>query len=33
MPYDGLRPYLDALEKKNLLKWVDREVDQPSGRV
>jgi len=28
MPYDGLRPYLDALEKKNLLKWVDREVDR-----
>jgi hypothetical protein len=33
MPYDGLRPDLDALEKKNLLKWVDREADQPRGRV
>lgn len=32
MPYDDLRRYLGALEK-NLLKWVDREVDQPSGRV
>ena len=28
MPFDGLRPYLETLEKKNLLKWVDREVDR-----
>ncbi len=28
MPFDGLRPYLDTLERKNLLKWVDREVDR-----
>jgi 4-hydroxy-3-polyprenylbenzoate decarboxylase len=27
MPYDGLRPIL-KLSKKNLLKWVDREVDR-----
>ena len=25
MPLDGLRPYL-ALERKNLFKWVEREV-------
>jgi 4-hydroxy-3-polyprenylbenzoate decarboxylase len=28
MPFDGLRPYLETLEKKNLMKWVDREVDR-----
>ena len=26
MPFDGLRPYLDTLERKNLFKWVEREV-------
>ena len=28
MPYDSLRSYLDALEKNNLFKWVEREVDK-----
>ena len=28
MPFDGLRPYLATLERKNLLKWVEREVDR-----
>ena len=28
MPYDSLRPYLDALEKNGLFKWVEREVDK-----
>ena len=28
MPFDGLRPYLETLEKKNLMQWVDREVDR-----
>ena len=28
MPFDGLRPYLETLERKNLLKWVEREVDR-----
>jgi 4-hydroxy-3-polyprenylbenzoate decarboxylase len=28
MPYDSLRPYLDRLEKENLVRWIDREVDK-----
>ena len=28
MPFDGLRPYLETLEKKGLFKWVEREVDR-----
>ena len=28
MPFESLRPYLDALEKNGLFKWVEREVDK-----
>lgn len=28
MPYDSLRPYLEALEKRGLFKWIDREVEK-----
>src|ERR1700761_6736861 len=28
MPYESLRPYLDVLEQRGLMKWVDKEVDK-----
>ncbi len=28
MPFEGLRDYLEALEKKGLFHWVDKEVDK-----
>ena len=28
MPYDSLRSYLQVLEQRELLKWVDKEVDK-----
>jgi len=28
MPYDSLRDYIDTLEKRKLLKWIDAEVDK-----
>lgn len=28
MPYDSLRSYLQVLEKRGLLRWVDKEVDK-----
>jgi UbiD family decarboxylase len=28
MPYESLRPYLDILEQRGLMKWVDKEVDK-----
>ena len=28
MPYEGLRDYLETLEKKGLFHWVDQEVDK-----
>src|SRR5258708_5620977 len=28
MPYESLRPYLETLEGKGLMRWIDREVDK-----
>ncbi|HJM42990.1 MAG TPA: UbiD family decarboxylase, partial [Nitrospinota bacterium] len=28
MPFEGLRDYLDALEREGLFRWVDSEVDK-----
>ena len=28
MAYDGLRPYLQVLEQRGMLRWVDKEVDK-----
>src|SRR5919204_481997 len=28
MPYQSLRDYLDVLEERGLLHWIDREVDK-----
>src|SRR6185295_18562696 len=28
MPYDSLRPYLQVLEQRGLMRWVDKEVDR-----
>ncbi len=28
MPYEGLRDYLEALEKKGLFHWTNQEVDK-----
>jgi UbiD family decarboxylase len=28
MPYESLRPYLEALEGRSLIKWIDKQVDK-----
>jgi len=28
MPYDSLRPYLQVLEQRGLMRWVDKEVER-----
>jgi hypothetical protein len=28
MPYESLRPYLETLERADLIRWIDKEVDK-----